>query len=161
MLSAVDTLVLIFSLRITNLGFESFYPHRLSSFFTDRYTAVKINNFLSEPSSLLFGIPQGSVLGPLFFSIYIQPIGNIITSFKTLKFHLYADDIEIYSITNIDSSFIELSSCANLVNMWLLSNMLLLNMAKTQFTLNKYITSICKKANLNLYNIKFFRNIYL
>ena len=133
MTSDFDTLSFdILSLRLASLGIESLALNWLTSFFTDRSTAVKINDSISKPSSLLFGIPQGSVLGPLLFSIYIQPIENIKNNVKTLKFHHYADDIMIYSITNIDSSCNELSSCVHLVNRWFLSNRLLLNMTKTQ-----------------------------
>ena len=137
------------SLRLASLGIESLVLNWLTPFFTDRSTAVKINDYISKPSSLLFGDPQGSVFGPLLISIYIQPIGNIINYFKTLKF-LYADDIKIYYITNIDSSCSEISSCAHLFNRWLLSNRLLLNMAKTQLlNLPSYVSSF---SSINIDN---------
>ena len=66
--SAFDTLSFdILSLRLASLCIESLALNWLTSFFTDRSTAVKINDSISEPSSILFGVPQGSVLGPLLF----------------------------------------------------------------------------------------------
>ena len=57
--SAFDTLSFdILSLRLASLGIESLALNWLTSFFTDRFTAVKINDSISEPSSLLFGVPQ-------------------------------------------------------------------------------------------------------
>ena len=53
----------------------------LISFFTDHTSSVKINDFISPPNNISSGVHQGSVLGPLRFSIYLRPLYNIINKF--------------------------------------------------------------------------------
>ena len=67
---------------------------------TDHYQSIKIGSTLSDVCKLLFGIPQGSVLGPLLFSLYTPPPppppSLIISKHKGIKFHFYADDRQVY-----------------------------------------------------------------
>ena len=67
-----------------------------SSYLSDRCQAVKIGSILSEFKELLFGVPQGSVLGPLLFSLYTTPLTKIISKYPGIKFHFYADDIQLF-----------------------------------------------------------------
>jgi len=60
----------------------------LANYFTDRYQSVKYNKKLSPLMSILLGIPQGSVLGPLFFLLMINDLAFIIS----LMCKLFADD---------------------------------------------------------------------
>ena len=85
------------------------------------------------PKLLDTGIPQGSVLGPLFLLIYIKPLSNIIKKFSGIKYNIYADDIIIYTAISNNSTNIlnELSPRANTINRWSIANKLLLNKSKT------------------------------
>lgn len=72
----------------------------LSNYFKDRTQVVKIKNFKSNKVQLDWGVPQGSVLGPLFFLIFINELAFILKRLRTKKF---ADDTTLYkSSDNFD-----------------------------------------------------------
>ena len=57
----------------------------------------------SPLSSLNHGIPQGSVLSPPLFSIYIRPIADLIKTFPNIHYHIFADDIQMFTFFSINS----------------------------------------------------------
>ena len=67
------------------------------SYLSERCQAVRIDGCVSEGMSLLCGVPQGSVLGPLVFSIYSEPICDI-THKHDIKIHSYADDTVVFAV---------------------------------------------------------------
>ena len=108
-----------------------------SSYLLARTQSVKVLGTLSEIKTLLHGVPQGSVLGPLLFSLYTLPLSSIIELYP-LQHKLYADDTQIYiSFTTGDynSSIDSLKACLNAVNDWMFCNKLKLNPDKTEFLL--------------------------
>ena len=110
----------------------------MESYFTGRTTKVGVNGTYSKPQSMQYGLPQGSIVGPGSFKIYIIPIGRIIRK-HGLKYHLYADDIQLYISFNpsdpnsILTALAKLSACINEIRMWMTGNMLMLNDSKTEF----------------------------
>ena len=70
------------------------------SYLCGRTSSVCINGIRSAPSGQKFGVPQGSVLGPLLFTMDTAPLSDIIASFGSL-FHFYADDTQIYLSFNV------------------------------------------------------------
>ena len=77
----------------------------------------------SESTPVTFGVPQGSVGGPMLFSLYLQPIGNIIKS-HNLKFHCYADDIQLYvsftpTSTGLSNAKEKLENCIDDIRTWM------------------------------------------
>ena len=107
-----------------------------TSYLTDRYQSIKIGSTLSDVCKLLFGVPQGSVLGPLLFSLYTTPLTSIISRHKGIKFHFYADDSQVYihlSQKNASASFEKLNRCLDDVKEWMSTSKLKLNPDKTDF----------------------------
>ena len=67
-----------------------------SSYVTECFQSVKIGSTLSHLQKLLFGVPHGSVLGPLLFSRYTFPLSTLNDKHKGINFHFYADDTQLY-----------------------------------------------------------------
>ena len=101
------------------------------SYLSDRKQYVTVNGSNSNLLSITCGVPQGSVLGPLLFLVYINDLPN---ASNKLKFYLFADDTNIYFESNDLSNLLrtvnkELKS----IKRWLDANKLSLNIDKTNY----------------------------
>uniref|UniRef100_A0A8C6PXI0 Reverse transcriptase domain-containing protein n=1 Tax=Nothobranchius furzeri TaxID=105023 RepID=A0A8C6PXI0_NOTFU len=102
------------------------------SYFYNRSIRVRMDDCSAPSAALPWDVPQGSILGPLLFSIYILPLGLIFRKFN-INFHLYADDCQIYVPLKTFASIQPLLDCLSEVKDWLAANFLLLNDFKTKF----------------------------
>ena len=112
----------------------------------------------STSQGLKQGVPQGSVLGPVLFSIYILPHGDIVKKYG-LNCHLYEDDTQLYLSFNgcepssSSEAIIQLESCITEIRAWMLSNKLKLNGDKTkflQFHPGLAVTNSNQKTTINI-----------
>ena len=70
----------------------------LTDFLTNRVQSVKVNNSVSDYAPVKSGVPQGSVLGPVLFLIYINDLVDLFGEGLNVK--LFADDLKIYAVIN-------------------------------------------------------------
>ncbi len=106
------------------------------SYLSDRYHFVYLKGEASQLSPVKYRVPQGSVLGPLLFSIYMLPLGNMIRKYG-ISFHCYADDTQLYISTRPDetSKLSKLTECVKNVKYWMTNHFILLNSDKTEILL--------------------------
>ena len=103
------------------------------SYLQDRAFFVSIGNHESERTKITCGVPQGSILGPLLFNIYMLPLAQIMEH-HNISYHTYADDTQLYiSVSSHDYSPLRsLSNCIHQINEWMCQNFLQLNAEKTE-----------------------------
>ena len=110
------------------------------SYLNDRQQRVLINGTLSQPRQLKYGVPQGSVLGPILFTLYISPISKIIQA-HGLSHHCYSDDTQVYGISttsNIDDLSLQIELCISDLTDCLTCNKLHINTRKTELMLFRH-----------------------
>ena len=91
--------------------------------------------FCSDFASLLCGVPQGSVLGPMKFCLYLLPLGAILRHHNT-GYHKYADDTQLYISFKCKDpleSLTKLNMCIPDIRVWMIKNKLKINDSKTEF----------------------------
>ena len=94
-----------------------------ASYVADRSQSVIVDGELSAPSPLVYGVPQGSVLGPVLFTLYSQPLSDVIDTHKC-DFHKYADDTELSKSSTPDQFNSAQKSIENCINLgWTATNL--------------------------------------
>ena len=89
----VDHNILLSHLK--NLGVTDVALHWIRSYLFDRSQCVCINGAKSNKFPLCYGVPQGSVLGPILFAIYTLSLSTVLDK-HNLCHHFYTDDTQIY-----------------------------------------------------------------
>ncbi len=103
------------------------------SYLEGRGYYVSIGEHKSKWTSMTCGVPQGSILAPLLFSLYMLPLSQIMRK-NQIAYHSYADDTQIYlALSPNDYSPIDsLCQCIGEINSWMCQNFLQLNKEKTE-----------------------------
>ena len=104
------------------------------SYLQSRTQYVKVNGKASASTPLQQGVPQGSVLGPLLFSLYAAPLEDILTA-HGVDGMIFADDTQLYITlkeSNTSTTVHQLECCVHDIRYWCISNKLFLNVSKTE-----------------------------
>ena len=107
------------------------------SYLSDRTQVVSVSGASSAPAALNFGVPQGSVLGPILFVLYTHPISEIV-SYHSLSHHSFSNNNQLYksgNITQLPEIIHSTQSCISDVKAWMINNQLKLNNDKTEMIL--------------------------
>lgn len=123
--------------KLANHGFHGDLFRWLSSYVLNRSQAVTVGGFSSVWKIITSGVPQGSILGPLLFSIYIN---DITICFQNARILLFADDMKIYLPINSLDCCARLQSDLDRLTDYCLRNKLFINISKcckVTFTRNR------------------------
>ena len=115
-----------------------------NSIHTARTASVRLQNLQSSSYSCPHGVPQGSVLGPLLFILYVADNAGIADR-HGIQSHFYADDAQLYLTCHRSEAIVSarrLTSCIDEIAHWLASNRLMLNPANRQTDLLWCTTSL-------------------
>ena len=118
------------------VGLSDCVLHWFKTYIKGRKFYVSLGDHVSEKYDSCYGVPQGSCLGPLLFSLYMLPLGDIIRE-HNVCFHSYADDTQLYisAEPNDPAAIDSITNCLVATNKWMSNNFLKLNEDKTEILL--------------------------
>jgi hypothetical protein len=119
---------------LQHLGVRGTTLQWFKSYLSTRSQVVKIKDTKSEALFLDCGVPQGSVLGPILFTIYTSSLGALLRH-NQMDYHLYADDSQLYlscKVNQLDSAIGRIESCLSEVQAWMSHFFLKMNNDKTE-----------------------------
>ena len=119
--------------KLFNYGIRGISLSWFQNYLNDRSQYVTLNDITSSILPVLYGIPQGSILGPILFLLYVNDLPNVD---KLVEFVLYADDTTILISSNsLNDLFINSNSILAKVAEWFACNRLSINYKKTDYLL--------------------------
>ena len=133
-------------LKLKCYGFSDAVVNLIRSYLINRRQRVKIGDNFSNFAEITCGVPQGSILGPLLFSILINDMFSVC---KNTQFHAYADDVQIYISRRpglVEDLCVRLNEDLNNIKTWSINNKLKLNSKKCK---------VLPILNKNIYNSEF------
>lgn len=119
--------------KLQHLGTSREALKWFKSYLTDRQQSTRVGISLSEPLTVTYGVPQGSILGPMLFSLYMNDLPSVV---KFSRVESYVGDTKIYlsfSTKDTDTCIAQISEDLRNIAEWCCSNSLLINPSKTKF----------------------------
>ena len=111
-------------------------------YLSNRQQRVRINDSFSSWKNIKYGVPQGSILGPLFFNIFMCDLFNFLDDYEVVN---YTDDNTPYAMkNNIDEVIERLEKCTTLLLQWVSQNFLKANPDKSHLLLSDGADNIVK-----------------
>ena len=89
----------------------------VKNYLSDRTSCVRVNGCLSDRFKVTSGVPQGSVLGPILFVIYVNDMFEVVSG-KSVELYLYADSAKLIKNITSNNDRIVLQSCLDALNVW-------------------------------------------
>ena len=135
----IDYQVLLNRLRLS-FGIRGYALEWIASYLSDRTQRVSFENNFSQSRYLSCGVPQGSCLGPLLFTMYASKFFDIIKGHLP-RTHAYADDTQLYlsfkpDTTSSQSNAVDaMERCISAIRCWMIKDKLKVNDRKTEFIL--------------------------
>ena len=118
--------------KLTKLGVTGDVGNLIVNYLTNRKQCTLANGITSPYHGIKCGVPQGSILGPLLFIIYMNDLQNIC---KKSNYLLYADDTVIFNTKEIDQATTEKQTDLNNFKIWCDRNQLTMNVKKTKYVI--------------------------
>lgn len=116
--------------KLNRLGFSTSLTKWIESYLTNRKQCVRFRNTYSYYIDVLSGVPQGSHLGPLLFTLFINDLPSVMKNSNTL---MYADDVKMFvTFNNIDQQILLQNDINNLTS-WCTDNLMELNVKKCKY----------------------------
>lgn len=115
--------------KLKSIGIDGTLLKWIDSYISDRSLQVVFNGSKSNPFTPTSGVPQGSILGPLLFNIFINDLGGLLKC----EHLFFADDLKIYKTINCQGDVDKLSNDLITLNSWCLQNGLKLNIGRCKF----------------------------
>ena len=143
--------------KMEHYGIRGVANHWFASYLSSREQKVKLDDTYSDYLHINCGVPQGSILGPLLFLIYINDMSNAV---KHSIIHHFADDTNLLC-SDMDPAIIRLkiNEDLKLIYEWLCSNRLSLNVSKTEFIIFKPPRkSLQKRITLKLNGVTLYES---
>lgn len=137
--------------KLSNIGIRGLALDLFSSYLNGRSQQVKIKNTLSDTNSIEYGVPQGTVLGPILFLIYINDLLKLPVNGSIIS---YADDTVFYVKGGSWSDIkLKLTHGMQKITEWLNTNLLTLNYEKTKIVaFTSYKTNLPDYQNIQIKN---------
>ena len=121
--------------KLTNMGIRGVAHKWFTSYLSNRSQYVSYNKTSSDVCNINCGVPQGSILGPLLFLIYINDMVNVSTSLLPI---LFADDTNVFlSGKNVNDLLNAMNLELEKISDWINCNKLSLNVSKTHYMVFK------------------------